>query len=250
MKKLLALLLLSATITFGADNTSQEIKASLKTSLPELNIDQINPTALANVYEVVSGHKVFYVDATGRYAFLGNMVDLSTKQSLTESRVELLSRVNFNQLPFKYALVRVNGTGERKIAIFTDPDCPFCQRLEQEVIPKLTNVTVYYFLYPLAIHANAETDSKKIICSENPDKTFLEWMGNGTILPKRSDCKNASNLQIIKDVGAKQVGIEASPTIILPDGKVMTGLIPADYLNQLLNEASSKAKKTTPYKAL
>ena len=250
MKKLLTILLLSATIAFGADNISQGIQASLKTSLPELNIDQINPTALTNVYEVVSGHKVFYVDSTGRYAFLGNMVDLSNKQSLTESRVAELSRVDFNQLPFKYALVRINGTGERKIAIFTDPDCPFCQRLEQEVIPKLKNVTVYYFLYPLSIHANAETDSKKIICSETPDKTFLEWMINGTTLPNRSDCKNAANLQIIKDFGAKKIGIEASPTIILPDGMVMTGLVPADYLNQLLTEVSPKPKKTTTSKAL
>ncbi len=250
MKKLLTILLLSATIVFGAGNISQDIKASLKTSLPELNIDQINATALTNVYEVVSGHKVFYVDSTGRYAFLGNMVDLTTKQSLTESRVEQLSRVDFNQLPFKYALIRVNGSGERKIAVFTDPDCPFCQRLEQEVIPKLTNVTVYYFLYPLSIHANAETDSKKIICAENPNKVFLEWMINGTTLPNRADCKNADNLQIIKDFASKKIGVEASPTIVLPSGQVMTGLIPADYLNQLLTDASPKPKKPAPSKAL
>jgi thiol:disulfide interchange protein DsbC len=250
MRKLLALLLLAATLAVNADNITNQIKASLKTSLPELNIDEINPTVLPDVYEIVSGHKVFYVDSSGRYAFLGNMVDLSTKQSLTQARVEALSKVNFNQLPFSYALVRVNGTGERKLAIFTDPDCPFCQRLEQETIPKLTNVTIYYFLFPLAIHANAETDSKKIVCSETPDKTFLEWMVNGKSLPQRSECRNAANLSAIKDFGVKKIGVEATPTIILPNGKVMTGLIPADYLNQLLTEASPVLKKAIESKAL
>ena len=248
MKKLLFISLLSASFCFADNNIDTTIKASLKTSLPELTVDQINQTSVPNIYEVVSGHKVFYVDSTARYAFLGNMVDLSTKQSLTESRVSQLSRVNFNDLPFSLALVRVNGTGERKIAVFTDPDCPFCQRLEQEVIPKLTNVTVYYFLYPLAMHANAEIDSKKILCSETPDNTFLAWMINSTALPNRSDCKNAANLAVIKDFAAKNIGVEATPTIILPNGKLMTGLIPADYLNQLLTDASPKPTKTSKAK--
>lgn len=230
-------------VVVNADTViTNQIKASLKTSLPELTVDQVNPTSVPNIYEVISGKKVFYVDNTGRYAFLGNMVDLSTKQSLTQNKVEQLSVVNFQQLPINYALKQVIGTGERKIAIFTDPDCPFCQRLEQDTIPKLTNVTVYYFLYPLAIHANAETDSKKILCSETPDKTFLAWMKNNTLLPQRSDCKNAADLKIIKDYGSKVVGVEATPTIILPNGKVMAGLIPADYLNQLLTEASPPPK--------
>lgn len=246
MLRIFGLLLLISCIApaFGDDTTNQ-IATNLKTNLPELKVDQINPTTVPNVYEVISGRKVFYVDNTGRYAFLGNMVDLTTKQSITQAKIEQLSVVDWNQLPVSIALHQVIGKGERKIAVFTDPDCPFCKRLEIDTIPRLTNVTVYYFLFPLAIHANAESDSKRILCSETPDKTFHDWMISDTALPKRADCKAAANLATMKDIGKKVAGVEATPTIVLPNGKVMAGLIPPDYLNQLITETSPAPKAVT-----
>lgn len=237
MRKLLALVLVLATSVVCADATTAAIQNNLKTTLPELKVDQINPTAVKNVYEVISGHKVFYVDGSGRYAFLGNMVDLNTKKSITQTKVEQLSVVNWNELPLNIAIKQVIGKGERRIAVFTDPDCPFCQRLEQDTIPKLKNVTVYYFLFPLAIHANAENDSKRILCAENPDATFKAWMVSSIALPARNSCKNSANLPIMKALGNK-FGIDAAPTIILPNGKLLPGLAPADYLNKLINDTA------------
>ena len=237
MRKLVALLFTLGISTVYADATTTAIQNSLKTTLPELRVDQVNPTAAKNIYEVISGHKVFYVDGSGRYAFLGNMVDLNTKQSITQIKVEQLSVVNWNELPLNIAIKQVIGKGERRIAVFTDPDCPFCQRLEQDTIPKLNNVTVYYFLFPLAIHANAENDSKRILCAENPDSTFKAWMLSGKALPARNSCKNSTNLPIMKALGNK-FGIDAAPTIVLPNGKLLPGLAPADYLNKLINETS------------
>ena len=95
------------------------------------------------------------------------------------------------------------------------------------------------------MHTNAETDSKKIICSETPDKTYLMWMKDGKALPDRSDCKNITNLATIKQFGSKVVGIEATPTLVFPNGKVMAGMIPPDYLNQLLTETNPAPKVNT-----
>lgn len=248
---LLILLLLAVVTSVFAGNASgispasnpnntaiiTSIKNNLKTSLPELKIEQVNPASIPGIYEVVAGRHVFYVDSTSRYMFIGNMVDLSTKQSLTQARVEQLSVVDWNKLPLTIALRQVIGKGERKIAIFTDPDCPFCHRLEQDTIPKLTNVTVYYFLFPLDMHVSAKTDAKKILCAENPDKAFLDWMKNDVTLPTRTECKAIDNLTTMIDVGKNIAGITATPTIILSNGHILSGLIPADYLNQMINEA-------------
>ena len=240
MQKLLGLLLSILGIYLAnADDISNKMISNLRLSLPELTIDQVNTTVIPNIYEVVSGRKVFYVDATGRYMILGNVVDLATKQSITQSRVEKLSMVDWKKLPLQLALKLVLGNGQRKIAVFTDPDCPFCRRLEQNTIPQLVNVTVYYFLFPLSIHANAQIDAKKIICSEVPEKTFSDWMRKDIPLPMTSNCKAITNLAIIQDLGKKVIGIEATPTIVLPNGRIVAGLIPADYLNKLINEESA-----------
>ncbi|MFN7093993.1 MAG: DsbC family protein [Burkholderiales bacterium] len=229
-------------------NILTNIRINLSKSLPDLTIDQVDPTPVANIYQVISGRKVFYVDNTGRYAFLGNLVDLTTKQSLTEQQVKQLSVVDWNKLPLNIALRQVIGKGEQRIAIFTDPDCPFCKRLETETIPKLNNVTVYYFLFPLSIHANAESDSKKILCSEIPDKVFLDWMKYDKILPSKTTCNNAAKLEQMKEVAKKVIQVEATPTIILPNGAIVTGLVPADYLTQLITEAAPKVAASASIK--
>lgn len=220
-----------------ADTTIENLRNQLKINLPELKIDQISPSVVPNVYQIVSGHKVFYVDSTGNYAFLGNLVDLKNKKSLTEAKVEELSTVNINELPLNIAIRQVIGNGNDKLVVFTDPDCPFCQRLEQETISKLNNVTVYYFLYPLPIHANAIPDSKKILCAENPDTMFYQFMNKGAKLPKRTECKNAKNLDVMVGLGHKY-GISSTPTIVLPNGKLISGLVPADYLIKLIKDAT------------
>jgi thiol:disulfide interchange protein DsbC len=236
-------LLSSLVINWVNATANDDIAKNLKIYLPDLVVDQINATVIPNVYEVVSGHKIFYIDSTGRYLLLGNLVDLSNKQSITEDRVNSISKVKFSSLPLNLALKQVIGNGDRKIAVFTDPDCPFCQRLEQDTIPKLTNVTIYYFLFPLAIHANAETDAKKILCAENPDKTFLLWMKNNINLPTNASCNAINKLALIKKFGSEVVGVEATPTIILQNGNLIKGLPPADYLNQLIIDAMPSVTK-------
>lgn len=243
MRKILLIWLLVVLVTSNADSITDKIKLNLNTSLPELKIDQITPlSTVPGIYEVIAGHYVFYVDSSGRYAFLGNMVDLTTKQSLTKVRVEQLSVVDWNKLPLNIALQQVIGRGERKIVVFTDPDCPFCHRLEEDIIPKLNNVTVYYFLFPLEIHANAKNDAKKILCSETPDKTLIAWMRNYVALPSRTECRGAANLATMIDVGKNVAAVQAVPAIILQNGKVLSGVVPADYLNQMIDEASPAVK--------
>ncbi|MCC2626009.1 MAG: thiol:disulfide interchange protein [Burkholderiales bacterium] len=219
-------------------NISAQLRKTLKDTLPQLPIDQVNISPIGGIYEIISGRKVFYVDSTGRYAMLGNMVDLTIKQSLTEQKVKSLSVVDWNKIPTKIAIVKIIGKGQRKIAVFTDPDCPFCKRLDADILTKQKDLTIYYFLYPMAMHANSDNDAKRIICAENPDVTYIDWMVNDKTLPIQSQCKRLANLEQMKKVGSEIVGVEATPTIVLPNGQIVSGLIPADYLDKLITDTT------------
>jgi thiol:disulfide interchange protein DsbC len=245
MLKLVKLLCLCAILfktVANADtapaNVSAQIRKVLKGTLPQLAVDQVNASPISGVYEIISSRKVFYVDSSGRYAMLGNMVDLTIKQSLTEQKVKSLSFVDWNKIPTKIAIVKIIGKGQRKIAVFTDPDCPFCKRLDADILTKQTNLTIYYFLYPMSMHANSDNDAKRIICAENPDATYIDWMVNDKALPLQNQCKRLANLDQMKKVGSEVVGIEATPTVILPNGQIISGLIPADYLDKLITDTS------------
>ena len=91
MKKILIGLMISAALvacnksTDSATVTPDQIKADLVKQVPGLTqVDQVNPTKISGLYEVVVGRKIFYVSTDGKYAVFGNMVDLGSKQSITE----------------------------------------------------------------------------------------------------------------------------------------------------------------------
>jgi len=245
MKKLLLSLLMLSSVSFAITaQLSAAIKQSLKGTLPKVTVDSISDTPIKNIYQVVAGKKVFYVDASARYLFVGNVIDLATQNNLTQQKVEELAKVDWNTLPLNMAVRSVNGDGKRRIAIFTDPDCPFCKNLEREVIPSLANVTIYYFMFPLPIHSDAKLHAQQILCSQMPESSFKAWMTSGTALPTNSGCEQARNVDEMINLGNK-LGVEATPTVVLPDGKIVVGLVPADYLNQLITNAMPLPESNT-----
>jgi thiol:disulfide interchange protein DsbC len=248
MKKILLGLIASAALVACNNNGSSaaavspdQIKADLVKQVPGLEkVDQVNPTQISGLYEVVVGRKIFYVSTDGKYALFGNLVDLSTKQSVTEKRTQELSKVDFSKLPLDLAIKQVNGDGSRKIAVFTDPDCPYCKMFEKQVVPQLKDVTIYSFMFPLPIHPNAADDAKKIWCSKDRATTWANWMQKDTPLPTDMSC-DTSALEKVMQVGKDVVGVEGTPTIIFDDGELMPGMLPAEQLNAKLDQLSGKA---------
>lgn len=221
-------------------STVDVIKNSLKLNLPALKVDQINQTVIPGIFEITSGRKIFYTDGSGRYAIVGNLVDLDTKENLTMEKIEQLTMSDWNKLPLKIALKQVIGSGKYKIAVFSDPNCIFCKRLETEVISKLTDITVYYFLFPLPNHFNSKSDAQKILCSENPESTYISFMKDNISLPSKTECNNAQVLTQMLDVGKNIIHVEVTPTIVLNNGKIVHGVIPVDELNRLIIDAAPK----------
>src|SRR6185369_18052904 len=149
---------------------------TLSERLPKSKIVDVRPAPLPGLYEVFTGGSMFYSDAKGDYVFEGSLIDTRTQKDLTEARVNERNVIRFDSLPFDKAIKVVKGDGSRKLAVFTDPDCPYCKRLEEE-IKSVDNVTVYLFMFPLKqIHPNAERHAKAIWCSENSATAWTAWV--------------------------------------------------------------------------
>jgi thiol:disulfide interchange protein DsbC len=244
------LVALAATVLVAGCNAStsggkspDQIKTQLTKEIPGITkIDQVNKSPINGVYEVVVGRKVFYTTTDGKYLFFGNIIDPVSKKSLTEERTNELSKVDWKQLPLDLAIKEVNGTGERKIAVFSDPDCPYCQMFEKQVAPNLTNTTIYTFLFPLPMHPKAKPDSIAIWCSKDRAATWTAWMRNKTPLPTGGSCDTA-DLDKIYKIGTDVVQVEGTPTIILSNGQILPGMLPPDQLSAQMDQAAGIAPK-------
>lgn len=245
MKQLSRILLAAGFVALTAcgaqaDTPPKDLKTILTKKLGR-PVDSVNGTPIKGVYEVVLGKRqIIYSDAQGNYAFIGDLVDISKKESLTEKRLAEMMKTDFAKLPLADAIKEVRGDGSRKLAVFTDPDCPFCKRLEQQSLDGVTNTTIYYFLMPLTqLHPDAERKSKAIWCAPNRLAAHTDWMLQGKLADNAADCDNpiARNIEL----GAA-LGISGTPALVFGNGEIVSGAIPKDELEALLTKNSKSGK--------
>jgi len=213
----------------------EQAKQAFTTRFPNREVLSISETPVKGIYEVVvKGKQIVYTDIAAKYLFVGDLIDTEAKASLTEKRMSELNAVDFDKLPFQYAIKEVRGDGSRKLAVFTDPDCPYCKQLERESLPGVNNVTIYTFLYPLAqLHPDAPRKARQIWCSKNREATWTAFMRDGKALTGTDKC-DTSALDKIEALG-DQLGITGTPGLIFANGRMVPGAIGTEDIEKLLN---------------
>jgi len=221
---LLILSLFISTIAMAADDVKngadiESIRSHASAVLRNSSIDEVNPSPIPGLYEVRSGRNIFYSDADGRHFFIGgHMIDTIAKKDLTKARMEELNRIDWSLLPLDKAVVSGDKNGKLKLAIFTDPECPYCRTFEKE-LAQLKGVKVYSFLFPLSFHKHAKRWSSAIWCSKDRHKMLTDIMLNKAD-PKAGSCDTP--IDEIIALG-KTLGISGTPTLIAGDGRLTSG---------------------------
>lgn len=217
----------------NADAPPKELKATLAKNLGQ-PVDSVRETPIKGLYEVVLNKRhIVYSDAKGEHVVVGDLVNVASKKSLTEARMAELNKVDFAKLPLADAVKEVRGNGKRQLVVFSDPDCPFCKRLETQSLAGIDNITIYTFLMPIAsLHPDAARKSELIWCAPDRTKAWQDFIHQGN-LPTggKTTCDNPieRNMQL----GSK-LGINGTPALIFADGQIVSGAIPKDQIESIL----------------
>ncbi|ROV56544.1 DsbC family protein [Neisseria chenwenguii] len=218
----------------AAGNVAEALKARLEQTYgaQKLKVISVSETPVQGIYEVVvSGKQVIYTDAKGDYMFVGDLINVNTRESLTEARAAELNKIDFSTLPFDKAIKEVRGNGKLKVAVFSDPDCPFCKRLEHEIV-KMTDVTVYNFMMPIAsLHPDAARKAELIWCQSDRTKAWTDWMRNGKLPAAAKACDNP--VAETTSLG-EQLGFTGTPTLVFPNGHTQSGYSPMPQLQEII----------------
>ena len=230
------LLAAAALLLTGAAACAQDaaIRKTLAERIPQLSqIDEVRQTPMKGLYEVRVGTDVFYTDASGNYLIQGELIDTRARRNLTEDRITRLTAIDFKALPLQDAITIVHGKGERKLAVFEDPNCGYCKRFEKDM-QNVDNVTVYLFLYPILSPDSAEK-SRNIWCAKDQAGAWDDYMLRDKA-PTAASCDTAA-LQRNLAFGRKHK-ITGTPTLIFADGTRVPGAIGAQDVEKRLAEAA------------
>jgi thiol:disulfide interchange protein DsbC len=201
--------------------SEQQLKTDLQKKLgANAKVRSVSPAPVSGLYEVLVGNDIFYTDSTGKYLIQGEIIELATGKNITEQRQSDLNRIKWTDLSQANAIKTVRGNGSRQLAVFSDPNCGYCKRLEKS-LQQLDNVTIYTYLIPILSPDSAQK-SKQIWCSADPYKSYMDWMINGTAPSGKSDCSNPLDKNM---AFAKSYGITGTPTLFFTDGSRFPGAV-------------------------
>lgn len=198
----------------------------LKKLYPNQPLGAVHTTPIPGLYEVQAGPQLAYTDETGRFfVFGGTLVDFPNRVNLSEQRQSVLNRIDASTLPVADAITIQRGdggNGKRTLYVFSDPQCPYCQKLERDIHTGtgLDNVTIHLFLFPIVqIHPGAGTVAQNIWCASDKADAWV----NAMVLnqpPPEATCDNpvARNVDL-----ANKLNINGTPTIFRGDGLRLTG---------------------------
>lgn len=228
----------------AADTDETQIRKALGGRIAQMSqIDEIQPTSMPGLYEIRIGTNIFYSDAKGDYLIQGELIDTRARRNITEDRIRQLTAIDFSKLPMAGAFTIVKGNGQRKIAVFEDPNCGYCKRFERD-LHTLDNITVHVFLYPILSPDSVEK-SRNIWCSKDKIATWMNVMLRDKTAPAAT-C-NIDGLRGNLEFGNRQK-ITGTPTIIFSNGQRISSALNAEQLEQRLADAEAKPA-TSPSKA-
>ncbi|PXW93531.1 thiol:disulfide interchange protein DsbC [Sphaerotilus hippei] len=231
---LTAALLTVATGAAVADEAT--IRRTLQERFPQLpRIDEVRPTPMTGVWEVRMGTDLVYSDARGQFLLQGSLIETTTRRNLTEERIDKLTAIDFSDLPLKDAIVWKNGNGKRRIAVFADPNCGYCKRLEKDLL-NVRDVTVYTFVIPI-LGGDSPDKSKSIWCARDNTAAWRNWMVDNTTPPRVMGQCDASAIERNSAL-ARKYKVTGTPAIVFEDGSRAPGAIPAAEIEKRLASKS------------
>jgi thiol:disulfide interchange protein DsbC len=174
-----------------------------------------------------------YLDYSLKYLFNGQFIRLADMENLTGLRYKDLNRVDVASIPLEDAIVVGSRSARKKIIVLTDPTCPYCVKLHAEIkktVEKDPEVAFYVMPYPrnskdMATYRKCQA----VVCSKS--EKLLDDAYAGKVLPEPA-CKTDAVDETIRL--AERLKIEGTPTMILPDGRMVSGSMEAGALLALL----------------
>jgi thiol:disulfide interchange protein DsbC len=198
-----------------------------------VKLEDVRMSAISGIYEVTRDADISYVSSDGRYAILGDMVDLDSDDNLSETRRRSVRARMIDTVPESEMLVFApKEPAKYTITVFTDIDCGYCRRLHSQIAEyNRLGIRVRYLFFP---RTGPNTDSwhkaESVWCASNRNDALTRAKNGETINSPKCPA------DIIKrdyELGQK-LAVEGTPAIFLASGEMLAGYAPPGQLVKYL----------------
>ena len=216
----------------AAADAKADPRAAIAKKFDGIKIEDIRVSPVNGIYEITRGSEISYVSADGKYAILGDMVDVDADANLSENRRRIIRARMIETVPDSEMLVYSPKDPKYTITVFTDIDCGYCRRLHSQIAEyNRLGIRVRYMFFP---RSGPDTDSwhkaEAVWCSSNRNEALTRAKNGEDV--KAPKCPT----DIIKrdyELG-QRLAVDGTPAIFLQSGEMLPGYAPPGQLARYL----------------
>jgi thiol:disulfide interchange protein DsbC len=233
------LLALSLSVE-AADVDYSNVEERIRELAPQATSIAISETPIEGLLMVQVGGDVVYATADGKYMVQGRVIDLETREDLTESakaevRRELLakadskSQITFAPVETKYDLT-----------VFTDIDCGYCRKLHAQIDEyNQQGIAIHYMAFPRAgIGSHSYEKAVSVWCASDQRSAMTQAKLGAE--PDPAQCDNPIEAQY--QLG-RELGVTGTPSLLTADGQMIPGYVPPEQLRARLDQMALTSGK-------
>jgi thiol:disulfide interchange protein DsbC len=206
---------------------------------PQVQIDQINASALPGFQEAIISGQVVYVSDDGRYLVQGAAYDIEHKRNLAEDTMSSLRRKLMSSMPLNDRIVFAPPNPKYTVTVFTDVECGYCRKLHSQIADyNRQGIAVQYVAFPRM--GLGSEDYRKMVavwCAADQRRALTDAKNDRPVTYR--NCKNPVAMQYAL---GQRMGLTGTPMILAPDGTQLGGYVPPEQLRQALDKLATGGK--------
>jgi thiol:disulfide interchange protein DsbC len=212
-------------------------RAAIAAKIPGAKVDDLRASPIPGIYEFAQGAEIAYVSSDGKYAIDGDLIDIASRDNLTEKTRRTERAKLIGSVPESQMVVFAPKDPKYTVTVFTDVDCGYCRKLHSQIADyNRLGIKVRYMFYPRS-GPNTESWEKaeQVWCSPNRQDALTKAKLDQAI----SGPKHCAGSPVAREYALGQdVGVRGTPAIVLDDGEMLPGYLPPAMLVQHLKKRS------------
>jgi thiol:disulfide interchange protein DsbC len=225
--------------------TNQDPRVALAAKIPGSKPEDFRTTPVAGIFELAHGTDISYVSADAKFVFSGDLYRVADKgefPNLSDLRRRELRLGMLGEVPETQMLVFGPEKAEHTITVFTDVDCPWCQRLHSQMADyNKLGIRVRYMFFP---RTGPDTESwakaDAIWCAADRKAAFTRAKAGEELA-----AKNCPGSPVAREYKLGQdIGVTGTPGVVLENGELIPGyMAPAQLLAHIQKSLATDAAR-------
>jgi len=198
----------------------------------------IAESALPGLLQVQIGADIIYMTDEGRYLIQGRVIDLETRQDLTDQARSQVRRTLVDQIDHDELIAYGPKDAAHSIVVFTDVDCGYCRKLHQQVEDyNQAGIRIEYAAFPRAgFGSDSFNKMVSVWCSEDQHAAMDLAKAGGTPEPEHCEAPVQAQYQF-----GQRLGVTGTPALVTADGNLIPGYVPPADLRARLDLLASQS---------